>query len=371
MFFNDSFNRLSFVFTLISLIFSLISGDILHAGVSLDDTSKREDVKKARRVVITPKELDRMSKLPGDIGPLQKIIAPSDNPQTKAKIELGKMLFFDKRLSGDNSISCATCHDPRKGFSDGKERAIGFRGMELGRHTPTVLNAAYNSLQFWDGRAPSLEKQALGPIEAEGEMNLRGDELVIRLKKIPEYNKRFQKVFGEDINFTNVGKAIAAFERTIVTPDSSFDRYAGGDKKALNEQEKRGLILFVGKAACSQCHSGPNFSDNSFYALGVPQKGPIKEDFGRYAVTEKEEDKGAFKTPTVRNIALTAPYMHDGAFKSLEEVIDFYNDGGGSVFNKSEKVAKLNLTAEEKMDLLAFLNALTGELPVVTAPQLP
>jgi len=315
--------------------------------------------------------LDQMAKLQGDIGPLPAVPVPADNPQTQDKIELGKMLFFDSRLSGDNKISCSTCHDPSKGFADGQARAIGFGGKELGRHSPTVLNAAYNTAQFWDGRSPSLEDQATKPIEATGEMNLPRQVMASRLVSLPEYKKRFREIFGEDPTLETVGKAIAAFERTIIAPDAPFDRYARGDKQALNPQEKRGLILFMSKAACTQCHNGPNFTDNKFHVLGVPQKGPLAEDTGRYEVTKDEKDKGAFKTPSLRNIALTAPYTHDGAFETLDEVVEFYNQGGGSVPNKSPKLLKLHLTKQEKSDLVAFLKTLTGTQPVVSTPQLP
>jgi cytochrome c peroxidase len=320
---------------------------------------------------VTIDNLDQMVTLQGDIGPLPAIPVPADNPQNQDKIELGKMLFFDPRLSGDNKISCSTCHDPSKGFADGKARAIGFGGKELGRHSPTILNAGYNTAQFWDGRSPSLEDQATKPIEATGEMNLPRQVMAGRLVSIPAYKKRFRELFGEDPTLENVGKSIAAFERTIITPDAPFDRYARGDKQALTPQDKRGLILFMSKAACTQCHNGSNFTDNKFHVLGVPQKGPLAEDTGRYDVTKDEKDKGAFKTPSLRNIALTAPYAHDGAIETLDEVVEFYNQGGGSVPNKSPKLLKLHLTKQEKSDLVAFLKTLTGTQPVVSIPQLP
>jgi cytochrome c peroxidase len=325
----------------------------------------------AKPMFLNLETLDQLTKLPGDLGPLPTVPIPLDNPSIPAKVELGKMLFFDPRLSVDRSMSCATCHDPQKGYSDGRPRSIGFGGKELGRHSPTVINIAYNSVHFWDGRAPNMEEQAQGPILASGEMNMKADEVAHRLNNIPEYKKRFQEVFGEGPTLPNVGKAIAAFERTIVTGDSAFDHYMKGKKKALTDQEKKGLILFIGKAACSQCHNGPNLTDNQFYKLGVPQVGPLKEDDGRFEVTRDEKDRGAFKTPTLRNITMTAPYMHNGALQTLEEVIEFYNKGGGSVPGKSPKILKLNLTSQERKDLASFLRALTGELPVVTMSQLP
>jgi cytochrome c peroxidase len=354
------------------MILSIGFGGNLFAEISSGDLPNEKDVEKARRVVINVKNIDTFEYLPGEIGPLPAVPIPADNPQTRAKIDLGKMLFFDKRLSGDNSMSCATCHDPEKGYSDGRKRSIGFGGKELGRHSPTVMNIAYNGAQFWDGRAGTMEQQAMGPIEAEVEMNLPREEMVIRLNDVPEYKKRFLGVFGEGPSLENVGRAIAAFERTIVTPNSAFDQYMRGNKQALTKQEKKGLVLFVSKAACTQCHNGVNFSDSQFHVLGVPQVGPVKEDLGRFEVTKNEKDKGAFKTPSLRNVGMSAPYMHDGAFETLDEVVAFYNNGGGVHSNKSPKMMMLNLTKRERRDLLAFLkNGLTGQLPIVMAPDLP
>lgn len=345
---------------------------IATAGCSTQSALTQQDnVDQARKIILNVDTLDQMKKLPGDLGPLPAVPIPADNPQTPAKVELGKMLFFDKRLSLDKSMSCATCHDPSKGFSDGLPRSIGFGGKELGRHSPTAINVAYNTAQFWDGRAATMEEQAQGPIQAAGEMNLTKEELIKRLKAIPEYKNKFQVVFGEEPSLLGVGKAIAAFERTIITQDAPFDKYMRGDKKALTLQEKKGLVLFVGKAACSQCHNGPNFTDNQFHSIGAPQAGPLAEDTGRYGVTRDDNDREAFKTPTLRNIAQTAPYMHVGGFKTLEEVVDFYNKGGGIAKHKSPKILRLNLTGQEKRDLVAFLKSLTGSLPIVSIPQLP
>jgi cytochrome c peroxidase len=349
----------------------LLSFTLVHAQTTTDEMSSSKEVDKARKTVINVQILDQMTKLPGDLGPLPAVSFPMNNPQTQPKVELGKMLFFDTRLSGDNKSSCATCHDPARGFADGKARAIGFGGQELGRHSPTVLNVAYNEPQFWDGRAAGLEDQAEKPIEAAVEMNLPRTELARRLNNIPGYKTRFLDVFGGEANLQKVAKAIAAFERTLITPDSRFDQYMRGDKQALTEQEKRGLVLFVSKAACTQCHNGYNLTDNQFHVLGVPQQGPNALDVGRYEVTKDEMDKGAFKTPTLRNIALTGPYMHDGAFETLEQVVDFYNQGGGAVSNRSPKIMKLRLTQKEKEDLVAFLKTLTGKMPAVEPPILP
>lgn len=316
--------------------------------------------------------LDRMESLPGDLGPLPAVPVPKENPQTPEKIELGKLLFFDPRMSGNGHWSCATCHNPSLFFADGLPRALGFLERELGRHTPTILNAAYYTSQFWDGRASSLEEQAVMPVLSMAEMNISKDELESRLNHIPEYQRRFQEVFGGKPTLQRVGMAIAAYERTLVTGDSRFDRYMRGEKNALSLEEKRGLALFIGRASCSQCHNGPNFSDSQFHNVGTRHVGPMAVDLGRMSVTKNPEDMHAFKTPTLRNIALTAPYMHDGVLPTLEEVIEFYDLGGEDVAHKSPKIVPLNLNPQEKADLVSFLKALTSEqLPVVTFPQLP
>ena len=313
---------------------------------------------------ITIEMLDAMTRLPGNLGPLPPVPVPLDNPQNEDKIQLGRMLFFDKRLSLDRAQSCASCHDPRKAFGDGRPRALGLHGKELARRSPTVLNAAYNPLQFWDGRASSLEQQAEGPLLSGAEMSMLTERrLVERLQEVPEYQERFREVFGGVPTLKNVAKAIAAFERTLVTPNGRFDLYLRGDKGSLSDGEKRGLILFIGKAACSQCHNGPNLTDNRFHRLGLPAgRGP--RDVGRLGITGNEQDRGAFKTPTLRNTALMAPYMHDGGFKTLADVIDFYDRGGDRVARKSPLIVRLDLTTQEKADLIAFLGSLTGPLPV-------
>lgn len=315
---------------------------------------------------ITPQMLDSLKTLPGGLAALSAVPVPSDNPQTPAKIELGKRLFFDTRLSLDRASSCATCHAPEKAFADGLPRAKGFQGATLPRNSPTVLNAAYNAAQFWDGRAATLDEQCKGPLLAPAEMNMLDEKhLVDRLNSIPGYKNDFQSIFNGLPALDNVARAIAAFERTLVTPDSRFDRYASGDKSALTDAEKRGLILFIGKAACSECHQGPNFTDNKYHNLGMLPGHGNPADLGRYAITKKEEDRNAFKTPTLRNITLTAPYMHDGSVATLEQVIELYDRGGDDGPNKSKLIYKLNLTTQEKADLLAFLKTLTGTLPQV------
>jgi len=293
--------------------------------------------------------------------------APSDNKPTNSRIALGKSLFFDPRLSGSNWISCGTCHNPALGWSDGLPTAIGNNQKVLGRATPTILNTAYNPHQFWDGRANTLEEQALGPIAAAGEMNQDLDQLVKELKGIKGYKTMFDKAYpGEGINKKTIAKAIASFERTVVSNESRFDRYVKGNKKALNQSEKRGFEVFEGKGRCASCHSGFNFTDNQFHNIGLNDKDP-----GRAAVIKDKSLTGAVKTPTLRDIALTAPYMHNGSLKTLEEVVDHYDRGGENKKNLSPMMAKLNLSNQEKSDLVAFLKSLTGKPSEVTLPRLP
>lgn len=307
-----------------------------------------------------------------DIAPLPAYVpTPPTNLGYLQKVELGRQLYFDTRLSKNNSVSCAFCHNPGTGFADARQFSIGAFGTAGGRQAPTVYNTGFLPLQFWDGRAGSLEEQAIGPIHNPIEMAEKHETVVPKIAKIPGYQKQFQLIFGGGASLQHIAEAIAAFERTIVSQNSAFDKYVLGDQKAMDEAAVRGMALFKGKARCVLCHNGPNFTDNQFHNLGVPQVGSLKEDLGRFVVSRLERDKGAFKTPTLRSIVETAPYMHDGVFKTLEEVIDFKNAGGGATPNLSPLMKPLNLTAEEKADLLAFLKALTGEPLKVTVPKLP
>ncbi len=305
------------------------------------------------------------------LGRLPKVPIPSDNLPFDAKAELGKLLFFDPRLSKDNSISCAFCHVPAAGFADPRQFSLGVGGKQGGRNAPSAMNAAYNHLQFWDGRAGSLEEQALGPIQNPVEMAETLKGVVKKLGKVKGYQARFRAVFGQDVSPEGIAKAIAAFERTLISTNSPFDKFVAGDKNALSAGAQRGLELFQGKARCVLCHNGPNFTDNKFHNLGVPQVGLLKEDLGRYNVTGRDADRGAFKTPSLRSVALTAPYMHTGGFKSLGEVVEFYNRGGDAVPGKDGFMGPLSLTEPEKKDLVDFLNSLTGDLTSMATPRLP
>ena len=307
-----------------------------------------------------------------DIGPLPtQVPTPPTNLSYLQKVELGKQLYFDTRLSKNNTVSCAFCHNPGTGFADVRQVSIGAFGTAGGRQAPTVYNTGFIPLQFWDGRAGSLEEQAIGPIHNAVEMAEQHNTVVPKIGKIPAYNRQFHLVFGGGASLQHIAEAIAAFERTIVSQNSAFDKHVMGTEEAMNDSAVRGLALFKGKARCILCHNGPNFTDNKFHNIGVPQVGPLKEDLGRYMVTRAEKDKGAFKTPTLRSIVETAPYMHDGVFRTLEEVIDFFDQGGGNNPHLSPLIRPLGLTSEEKADLREFLHALTGAPIKITMPKLP
>lgn len=297
-----------------------------------------------------------------------EIPQPDNNRMTTARVELGKMLFFDPRLSGSNWISCGTCHNPALGWSDGLPTARGDGMGILGRATPTILNTAYQPLQFWDGRARTLEKQALGPIQAAGEMNQDLNEVIKEVAAFKGYRDAFEKAYpGEGVTKKTLAKALASYERSIVSTDAPFDRWVKGEKNAMSKAERKGFDVFRGKARCVLCHGGFNFTDNGFHNLGL--KGD--NDPGRYGIRKIKILKGAFKTPTLRDIELTAPYMHNGMYKTLEEVVEHYNRGGDTKKNLDPNMQPLKLTANEKANLVAFLKALTGEPVPVTLPVLP
>ena len=285
---------------------------------------------------------------------LPPVPVPKDNPQTAAKIQLGAKLYWDKRLSIDNTVACVDCHHPQHGWSNGDRFATGVDGKKGGRSAPTVLNTAYQQYQFWDGRAGTLEQQALGPIQNPIEMNLSLDALEKKLAGIKGYVDEFQTVFGRAPHRDDVAKAIAAYERTVVSGNAPYDRFTAGDKTALSEPAQRGMKLFFGKARCSACHSGPNFTDNGFHNLGVGMHAKSPDE-GRQSQSKQLGDRGSFKTPTLRDIARTAPYMHDGSLKTLEDVVAYYNKGGEDNPQLDEEMAPLNLTAAEIADLIKFL----------------
>jgi cytochrome c peroxidase len=294
---------------------------------------------------------------------------PSDNRPTEERTVLGRSLFFDPRLSGSNLISCASCHNPALSWGDGLPRAVGHTKTPLRRRTPTLLNLAWSATMFWDGRAESLEEQALGPIQAAGEMNLRLDLMVVKITAIPGYRELFARGYpGEPIGEATIAKAIATFERRIVSGTSPFDRWRTVAENAMSPEAQRGFELFNTKARCATCHSGWRFTDDSFYDVGV--RG---DDRGRGAILPGIETmQYAFKTPTLRNVARRAPYMHDGSVASLEDVVELYDQGGlARRPSLSAEIKPLRLTPEEKHDLIAFLGALTSVDTPVEVPSLP
>lgn len=297
---------------------------------------------------------------------------PKGNRPTKARIKLGKMLFFDPRLSGDGNMSCATCHNPVMGWSDGLPTAKGFKSKVLGRASPTIINTGYNRIQMWDGRKKSLEDQAMGPMEATVEMNMDTARLFMWLTKNDTYRRAFKRAYpGKPIDADTVSKAIASFERIVVSRNSRFDRWIRGNKKAMTRQEIRGFKLFTGRAGCADCHSAPNFTDDGFHNIGLASFGETNPDMGRYAQRPVNLMKGAFKTPTLRDITRTGPYFHDGSAKTLEEVIEHYNKGGVVKTNLSPSMKKLELCGSEKEQLLAFMKALTSPYVHISLPKLP
>ena len=321
----------------------------------------------------------------------------AENPLTRAKIELGRQLYFDPRLSADSTVSCASCHDPSMGYTAQTKTGVGIRGQEGGRNSPVSFNRILSGAQFWDGRADSLEDQAVGPIANPIEMGFTHEGVVKRLAGIPVYARQFEKIFGE-LTIDRVGQAIAAFERVIVTAPSPYDyyeqllpftkldeediaddeelaaKYAEAQATAaahpMSDAAKRGRDLFFGSANCTACHVGANLADEKYHNLGV---GMDREnpDLGRFVVTKDPQDTGAFKTPTIRNVALTAPYMHDGSQATLAEVVEWYAKGGHPNPHLSDKIKPLELSAEDKAALVAFMEACTSPTPQVETGRLP
>lgn len=324
---------------------------------------------------------------PQPLASLPDVPIPQGNPQTPQKVELGKLLFFDPRLSGDGSISCASCHDPVKGWADGKALSEGYPGTQHYRNAQTILNSAYMRELFWYGGAADLETAARVHLTSAFLMNADGQLLEERLRQVPEYSQRFQKTFGTLPMYGQIVNAISSYLRTIVSRDVPLDRYLRGEKEGLPPLAIKGLELFLGKAQCSVCHNGPLLSDEKYYNLGVPANPEIRsnplrhislrfdslmlgvpgynkttQDLGRYVITKSNKEKGLFRTPTLREVVRTAPYMHNGIFSTLDEVIDFYDSGGGkdAFGTKSKLVKPLGLTKEEKAALKAFLESLSS-----------
>jgi cytochrome c peroxidase len=298
----------------------------------------------------------------------QALNIPQDNPLMEGKIALGRQLFFDRRLSTDETLACATCHIPARGFSDGQPLSSGLNERKPGRNTPTLVNRAFGRSYFWDGRASSLEETILLTLRIQ--LGSTDEEIVQKFNRTRSYPEQFQHVWDTPVTIDGVVKALAAFVRTIFSGNSSFDRFEAGDRTALSVEAQRGFKLFKRKAKCTKCHKGFNFTDEQFHNTGVGLYDP-DPDLGRYGITNRDEDKGAFKTPTLRDVAHTAPYMHDGSLETLEEVIQFYDEGGIKNPYLAKELKPLRLTFQEKGDLLAFLNSLTGawvNAPAATPP---
>ena len=334
-----------------------------------------------RRLVVVAVLLAGIVPSPGAMAPqsttapranpaLPPVAIPSDNPQTEAKAALGRQLYFDPRLSADNTVSCASCHEPQMAWANHNPVDIGIQGRKGTRNSGTILDAAYMDFQFWDGRARTLEAEALGPIHNPVEMGETIENVVRKLNGIDGYRTGFKAVFGTEVTAAGISKAIAAFERTVLSGPSPYDRYVAGDRSAMSEAAVRGMRLFKGKARCQTCHSGPMFSDQGFHNIGVGMDRPAP-DVGREAVTKDPRDRGRFKTPGLRNVALTWPYMHDGSVRTLAEVVELYNVGGFANPTLDIFMMPLDLTDAEQKDLVAFMEALTGALPRIERPALP
>ncbi len=334
---------------------------------------------------------------PAPLAPLPDPPSPPENPTTPEKVDLGKKLFFDRRLSGDGTMSCATCHAPESGFADALPISLSYPTTRNWRNAPGLVNVAWRKTLFRDGRSSSLEEQALFPMMSPFEMNRNPDYLEEVLKTVPAYVDAFRSVFGGEITRRRVAMAIAAFERTLLSRATPLDRHLRGEPGALTARQRAGLDLFLGKAGCAACHNGPNLEDGKFHRLGVPEDPKLKddpgvvatarfvgkvsgfpdyrtlrEDPGRFLVTKDPADWKAFATPPLREVAATAPYMHNGALGTLREVIDFYDRGGGDDPEKSPLLRPLGLTKEEKESLREFLaTGLSGTMPETRAPAVP
>lgn len=361
-------------------------------------TTKRLVFGAATAVMLASVAFAQAPKYP-PLAPLPPVPVPVDNPQTADKIELGKKLFFDNRLSGNGEMGCAACHRPELGWGTASPISFGYPGTTHWRNSQTILNSAYYNKLFWDGAVTSLEVQA--PAAAGGAVAGNGDDslMEMRLAFVPEYRETFKKIFGTEYPMIyDAWRAIAAFQRTIVSDPKkvAFDRFANGDKNALTAAQKRGLDLFNGKAGCIGCHNGALASDQKYYRTGVPmakefvetpeqqitfrwevyQKGVAEgtyrsasDDHGLYYVTKRPEDIGRWRTPSLRELKYSAPYMHNGAFETLAQVVDFYDKGGGA---RAEKLKPLGLTDRDKTDLVAFLESLSMDQPLIVAdPKLP
>jgi cytochrome c peroxidase len=347
------------------LIAALVSvGALGFAGISFGAVIVGE----TRRIELAPKAATGVDAMKAQYKRPTTIPFPKENPYTPEKAALGKKLYFDTRLSVSMAQSCASCHSPGFGWGDGLAVGVGHGMAKLGRHSPTIVNAAWGEIFMWDGRLATLEEQALGPIQAAGEMNMPLEQLMSRLTSIPEYKPLFATAFpGEGMNVKTLAKAIATYERTVVSERAPFDAWVEGDEKAISEDAKRGFAVFNGKAMCSTCHEGWNFTNDGFQDIGLPSKDIGRGEFVPGVIKMQH----AFKTPGLREIARRSPYMHDGSLDTLEAVVEHYNQGGVDRPSRSDLMKPLGLTDQEKSDLVAFMNTLTSNLSPTAVPVLP
>jgi len=350
------------------IFFAAAAGTITAAAALLATRGNAASVGKSTAAEVEKRPVGSIQELKAQYRRPTSIPFPKHNPYTVEKVTLGKKLFFDTRLSAANLLSCASCHSPAYGWGDGQPKGIGHGMRQLGRRSPTIVNVAFGQIFMWDGRASSLEEQALGPIKADAEMNLPIDQLIEKLSSIPEYIPQFRAAFPkEGLTSESIAKAIATYERTVVSGPAPFDAWIEGDDKAISEAAKRGFGLFNDKAACSNCHSGWNFSDDSFHDTGLPG-----EDIGRGKIVPGVvKMEHAFKTPGLREITLRGPYMHDGSMPSLEAVLNHYNTGGVSRPSRSDQIGPLGLSKQEKDDLAAFMMTITSDMAPTSVPVLP
>lgn len=316
------------------------------------------------------------------------IIPPSPlkdaDEKLKAQIQLGYKLFFDPRLSTSNQIACASCHIPDLAWTDGREKSVGHNQALNKRNSPSILNVWFYKHLFWDGRSSSLEDQAFSPINSEAEMHSDMGEVTMKIRRIKAYQEEFGQVFGnKGINPETLTEALAAYQRSIVSRKADFDNFLAGKKDAMSDAAIRGLHLFRTKARCINCHSGPLFTDDNFHNIGLTYYGRLHEDLGRYKVTQKPEDVGKFRTPSLRDVMRTRPWMHNGLFDNMEGIINMYSAGMPQPKPKPEQVndplfpktdvliKKLDLSAKEKQDVIAFLESITGIITKVRPPALP
>ena len=282
--------------------------------------------------------------------------APPENPITTAKLALGRRLFFERRLSGDGRTACATCHQPSRAFTDGLPVPIGVHGRSGRRNTPSLLNRAYGRRFFWDGRAATLEEQVTAALEGPTDLDLRAPAAAARIAGDREYVGGFKAAFDEPVSASALVRALATFVRGQLSADSAFDRFVAGNRRALSRPARTGLALFNGKANCWRCHAGPLLTDEGLHNTGVS----VGRDLGHFEFTRHPEDRGRFKTPSLRNVAITAPYLHDGSVATLDAVVEFYDRGGQRNPNLDTQIQPLRLSQEERAALIAFLRSLTG-----------